>query len=728
MSSRLRRCLAALVLVALVTASAPAVAGERADTPVSSGDVVVRFERGAGPRVRAELARRGVRVRKSTYGDRGVVVAVPAGQDASQFAAALSLADGVELAAPNGRIKPLWTPNDTLYPTQWNLPAIQMPAAWDVERGSATTLVAVIDTGVQLDHPDLVANLDQSLDYDFASGDDVPEDEQGHGTHVSGILAAVTNNSTGVAGISPGVRLAALKIMGATDGSVSDLVDAIYYAADIGADVVNMSVGEPLDITKPGDAAEARAMQAAVDYARARDVVLVGAAGNDGSAHVYYPAACDGVITVAATSRSNVVATYSNHGPQVDIAAPGGEFGYPAVLANGINSTFFGSTYKYLTGTSMASPHVAAAAALLRSHEPAANAEEVTDSLLYSALDIGPVGLDEYSGHGLLRVANALAALEVASPNVTRLSGVDRYATALATSSMTFASGASTVTVLASGEDFPDALAASGLAGAYGGALLLTGRSALPVGLVSELDRLGTTDVVVVGGSAAVSENVITQLIAEGFAVVRVAGTDRYQTAAAVAGKLRDVVGTADLPQAFLVRGDGYADALAVAPLAYSQHRPVLLTTPGALVPATRAALESLATTGVVIAGGESAVSTAALDEIAGLAGVVSVVRWAGTDRYDTAAVVAGRALDEGLATADCFGVATGLGFPDALAGGAACGVRGGVLLLTDPLVLPAPAKSLIIARGHDGTDVLVFGGTSAVSLAVEDELGRIRY
>ncbi|MGB4592341.1 MAG: S8 family serine peptidase, partial [Coriobacteriia bacterium] len=663
-----------------------------------------------------------------TYGDRGVVVAVPAGQDAERFAAALASADGVALAAPNGRIEPLWTPNDTLYPTQWNLPAIQMPAAWDVERGSATVLVAVVDTGVQLDHPDLAAGFDLSVDYDFAHGDDVAEDEQGHGTHVSGILAAVTDNAAGVAGIAPDVRLVPLKIMGAGDGSVSDLVDAIYYAADIGADVINMSVGEPLDVSKPGDAAEARMMQDAIDYAVERDVVLVGAAGNDGSTYVYYPAACDGVITVGATNRSNVVAAYSNHGPQVDIAAPGGEFGFPAVLANGINSTYLGSTYRYLAGTSMASPHVAAAAALLRSHAPAANAGEVTDSLLFSALDIGAVGWDEYSGHGLLRVADALAALEVASPNVTRLSGSNRYETALAASRTTFASGDSTVTVLASGEDFPDALAASGLAGAHNGALLLTGQAALPTGLAAELDRLGTAEVVVVGGTAAISPDVITQLMAEGFSVRRVQGADRYQTAAAVAEEIRDVVGTAMLSQAFLVRGDGYADALAVAPLAYSQRRPVLLTTSGSLAPAARTALESLGATGVVVAGGESAVSTAVLDEAAGLAGVASVVRWAGTDRYDTAAVVAGHALDEGLATADCFGVATGLGFPDALAGGAACGVRGGVVLLTDPFALPASTKSLIVTRGHDGTDIFVFGGTSVVALAVEDELARIRY
>ncbi|MHB1340654.1 MAG: S8 family serine peptidase [Coriobacteriia bacterium] len=728
MQLRLRRVFAAFVLVALVAGTVPAYAGDDAPTG-SASEVIVRFEDGGRGRALAGLVRRGIRVRRGMYGARGAVVEVPPGRSASSLAEELSSLDGVTLAAPNGRIVPLWTPNDSLYHVQWALPAIQMPGAWDVERGSASVRVAVIDTGAQISHPDLAANLDLTLDYDFADNDDVADDELGHGTHVAGIIAAVADNAAGTAGVAPGVRIVPIKTIGGSgSGSVSDLVDAIYYAADIGADVANMSLGEPLNLANVSDLAEARVMQEAVDYARAHDVVLVGATGNDGSGNVYYPAACDGVISVAAVSRSNTITSYSNHGAQVDIAAPGGDFGYPSVLANGIISTYPTGIYKYLTGTSMASPHVAGAAALLRSHEPAALAEEIEDSLLYSALDIGAAGWDEFSGHGLLQVADALAALDVASLNVARVSGSNRYNTALALSGTSFGPGESTVTVLASGEDFPDALAASGLAGAHRGALLLTTRTGLPAGLLAELERLGSSDVVLVGGPAAISPEVEEALMADGLTVSRVQGSNRYATAAAVAEEIRDVTGSATLPAAFLVRGDGYADALAVAPLAYADARPVLLTRPDALAPDARIALESLETTGVIIAGGESAVSPAALIELQSVGGIVGIERWAGADRYDTAAVVAGKALDAGLASPGYFGVATGVGFADALAGGVTAGARGGVLLLTDPQTLPVPVVSLLAARGYDGADVVVYGGTLAISRAVEDALARIRY
>ncbi|MEN6430655.1 MAG: S8 family peptidase, partial [Coriobacteriales bacterium] len=419
--TRPRRMVIAFVITAVLSSSAPVFAHVTSGPPSDVCEVVVRLENGAGPAVRAVLARRRLNVKKETYKGRGLLVRVPPGRSAEEVAAELSSLDGVSIATPNGRVRALWTPSDSLHPQQWGMGAIQMPAAWDIERGDSAVTVAVIDTGAQLDHPDLAGNLDIASDYDFADDDNTADDTNGHGTHVCGIIAAVTDNATGVAGVAPGVRVLPLKIIDESGyGSISDLADAIMYATDHGADVVNMSLGEALDLTRPSDAAQAQYMQEAIDYAFTRDVVLIAAAGNasEGATSVFYPAACDGVIAVAATARSGEVASYSCYGPEVDIAAPGGD---GTIRQNLIISTFLGSAYQYMQGTSMASPHVAGAAALLRSHVATASASRVANALVYSAADISPEGWDEHSGHGLLQVASALEDLHIPSPSVERL-------------------------------------------------------------------------------------------------------------------------------------------------------------------------------------------------------------------------------------------------------------------------------------------------------------------
>jgi subtilisin family serine protease len=724
------RAIAVIVTAAMLLGFA-APAGARTDAHVSvhppATGVIVRWETGSGRQVRTELARRGLSVRRGMYRDRGAVVTIPEGSDAAALTETLSQLPGVRVAAEDRAVmRPLWTPNDPLYGTQWSYSRTQAESAWDIERGQSFVEVAVIDTGVDLDHPDLVANLDFEHGYDFVSRDTTPNDLNGHGTHVTGIVAASSNNATGVAGTAPGVRVVPIKVIGAYTGTTADFIEGLEYAADLGVDVANMSLGSTAaDIGAEGIVL----MQEAVDYARSKGVVLIAATGNsatsssyDPATGIYYPAACVGVIGVGATGRYDALAGYSNYGPQVDIVAPGGDDTFS------IRSTYPNDRYAYLSGTSMACPQVAGAVALLLSHVPAATAAEVEAALLSTTEDRGVPGWDQYYGYGLLQMRAALDALEAPSPQVFRLEGPDRYATTLAVSRSVFDTGTATTTVIASGENFPDALAASSLAGACGGPLLLTRTSSLPDGLLDELARISTTRVVIVGGEAAVGASVSEALMTAGFAVERVAGADRYETAAAVAEKLMGVLGVTKLPTAFLARGDLFPDALAAAPFAHAQGIPVLLTRPSALPTQTLAALASVEATEIVVLGSSSAVGTGVVGTLTTLPGAVSVSRWQGVDRYATAAQIARDGTGRGWATGSYFGVATGVDFPDALAGSVACGSNHGALLLTHPTVLSSYARDVLQEFGSDGVSLAILGSSSAVSKEVEGELMRIRY
>jgi len=318
--------------------------------------------------------------------------------------------------------------------------------------------------------------------------------------------------------------------------------------------------------------------------------------------------------------------------------------------------------------------------------------------------------------------------MAVPSPQVFRLEGPDRYSTSIAVSRSLFETGIATTTVIASGENFPDALAASSLAGAYGGPLLLTRRTALPAGVLAELDRIGTTHVVIVGGTAAVAASVATALSGAGITVERVAGTDRYATADAVAAELMSVLGATTLPTAFVARGDLFPDALAAAPLAYAQGIPVFLTRPGSLPSATGATLAGIGASEVVVLGSSSAVGTGVVESLTSLPGSITVSRWEGIDRYATADAIARNGITRGWANATFFGVATGTDFPDALSGGGLCGANGGVLLLTSPSVLSPGAEAIVQELGGDGVPVAIIGSATAVANGVQGDLMRIRY
>ncbi|PKQ37653.1 MAG: hypothetical protein CVT59_06305 [Actinobacteria bacterium HGW-Actinobacteria-1] len=307
---------------------------------------------------------------------------------------------------------------------------------------------------------------------------------------------------------------------------------------------------------------------------------------------------------------------------------------------------------------------------------------------------------------------------------LVRMQGANRYATGL--SIVRGTTLASKYAIIASGANYPDALSAAGVAGAYEAPLLLTNPTTLLDDLKVQLIELGVTDVIVIGGTPAVSSGVYTTLDNMGFnSVERLAGTDRYATSAACAARVAQITGT--VPGAFVVRGDSFPDALAVAPFAYTQAMPVLLTRTTALPAGIASFLDVNNVADVYIAGGTSAVSGAVATSLDGLnEGTTAVTRIAGDDRYETARKVADFGVGAGWGTYSFVGVATGSNFPDALAGGVGCGRMNGVMLLTKPTALSPWCAGAITANAGSIERVAVFGSSAAVSAGVYNAINAL--
>ena len=305
----------------------------------------------------------------------------------------LSSAGSTAIANPT-----LKGPNDPMYSKQWNLQNIDIESAWQETQGEGIT-VAVIDTGVS-QVPDL-KETEFVPGYDFVNDRAAADDDNGHGTHVAGTIAQSTNNGYGVAGIAYQANIMPLKVLGASGGgTTADIAEAIKFAADNEADVINMSLG---------GGGESSAMKEAIAYARNKGVVIIAAAGNANRNAAGYPARYEGVIGVSATDSSAEKAPYSNFGAGVDIAAPGGntkngEAG--GILQNTIDGRSGNSVFAAFQGTSMASPHVAGVAALVKA-SGIENPDEIAQILKESARPVAEDPLNHF-GAGHLDAAAAV--------------------------------------------------------------------------------------------------------------------------------------------------------------------------------------------------------------------------------------------------------------------------------------------------------------------------------
>lgn len=348
--------------------------------PISS--VLVKFKATVGADKRTKiLAGRGRVAEKIPRLGVFEVKVDPAQVDES--VSALKKDPSVEYAEPNRLRSMLVTPNDTYYKRQWAYGNMGGPKGWDVENGTTSPVtIAVVDTGVDLTHPDLKSKVVSG--YDTINNDDDPSDDHGHGTHVAGIAAAITNNTAGVAGTDWGAKIMPVKVLSG-DGWGTDVTvaEGIIWAADHGAKVINMSLG---------GYGFSQTMQDATDYANEKGVVICAAAGNEATTDILYPAGNSGVLGIAALDVDGARAWFSNYNSSVDLAAPG-----VYVL-----STFWrdGHAYAYLSGTSMATPFASGTAALVASRFPTLSSSEIASRLQSHSVDLGPLGRDNYYGYG----------------------------------------------------------------------------------------------------------------------------------------------------------------------------------------------------------------------------------------------------------------------------------------------------------------------------------------
>ncbi len=684
--------------------------------------------------------------------------------------------------------------------------------------------VAIVDTGIDATHPDL--NVVGGIN--CSSADRTAwRDDNGHGTHVAGTVAAL-DNDIGVVGVAPGARLWAVRILDA-DGSGLlswylcglDWIAAQRDPSDASRpliEAVNMSVAKWGSDDGACGSLNGDLLHAAICRLVAGGITVVAAAANDsGPASLRVPAAYDEVITVSALADTDgrpgglggdkcwswggydvddTFADFSNYGPDVDLIAPG----------KCIWSTKPGNTYGWSSGTSMAAPHVTGAVALYKASRPAATPAEVKRALQYLGstnwagwtdpdgapdllLDvsrIGPLGsvsmtpspasvsLTDAGGSSTVTLTFARASVleeltisvtgapagmsasldratlfgfeattanltvtvtrglpsgtyplavraswhgttatatvpVVITEGVTRLAGPDRYATAAAISAATFAPGVPVVYV-ATGLNFPDALAGAAAAGHIGAPLLLVATTTVPTATVTELARLKPKRIVVLGSTGVVAQMIVDQI--SGFTtegVTRLAGPDRYATAAAISA----ATFAPGVPVVYVATGLNFPDALAGAAAAGHIGAPLLLVATTTVPTATVTELARLKPKRIVVLGSTGVVAQMIVDQISGFT-TEGVTRLAGPDRYATAAAISAATFAPGVPVVY---VATGLNFPDALAGAAAAGHIGAPLLLVATTTVPT-ATVTELARLKPKR-IVVLGGSSTVSTGV---------
>jgi len=403
--------------------------------PAAEAELIVRWKPQATKR--SLIAESMVRVRsvgRATWLYR--MSSSPAAGEVERLLERLRSRPDVEYAEPNHVRRPFATPSDKWYPYQWNLKAINLERGWELSTGSSSLVVAVVDTGILPNHPDLQGRLLPGYDFildkaNSADGDswdadptdtDDKSSSRFHGTLVAGILGAASNNKLGITGVTWGCRILPVRALGVTGGKDSDIVAAIRWAAGLPvngappnptpAKVINLSFGDP---------AYGQTLADAIQDVQQRGVIVVAAAGNYNNSEVNYPAGYDNVISVGATRRDGSRAGYSNHGPSIDVMAPGGDIGQfladmPPCSDNhpcpaGVVSTFYDSSssqysYRFYDGTSLAAPAVTGVVALMVSINPNLDARETLRVLRGTANPASQC--TEGCGAGLIDAAYAL--------------------------------------------------------------------------------------------------------------------------------------------------------------------------------------------------------------------------------------------------------------------------------------------------------------------------------
>jgi len=682
--------------------------------------IIVRYKPKTSEQRKASLRQmEGLKVLRS-YSKWNLDVVVPQTGSVAEAIKRLQRRSDVVEVIPNKRLKRYGADitREPLFAQQWGLHNVGQPiqgvsGKTDVDVNApeavravtgAGVVVAVIDSGVDVTHPDLVGRIwvnpreipgngvdddgngyvDDVNGWDFINQDPTVFDpgwDDDHGTHVAGIIAASVNGK-GVVGVAPDAKIMPLKIFDGDYGDLWAALDAIAYADAMGAKIANISWGA-------SSSAEDAFLYDIMARSRLLFVVAAGNEDLDIEDDPQSPASFNlpNQITVAATDWLGNITYYSNYSSKlVHIAAPGDEI---------LSTVSAPRLYEYHSGTSMAAPFVTGVAALVWSKSPSLTAEQVRSVILTYSKPLP--GSEPYTVTGrMVDAQRALAGLQT-----KRIGGADRYETAVSLSRQRFNPGVPVV-YLATGQQYPDALTAVPVAGKLGGPVLLVRRDTMPSAVAQELARLKPQRIVIVGGPAVVSTTV--EMAAKQYAprVERLYGADRYGTAV----KLSSSTFASGVSVAFVTTGTNFPDALVVGPAAIRLGGPVLLTKPTVLPAAVKQELQRLKPKKIVVLGGPSVVSNTVVNELARIA---PVERWYGADRYATAAIVAQKT---GTSAATVY-LATGRDFPDALAAGVVAGNSGAPILLVNGATIPVVIHDRLSQAPP--TNLMVVGGPGAV-------------
>lgn len=632
---------------------------------------------------------------------------------------------------------------DPSYSKQWGLSKAEVQKAWELGATGAGITIATIDTGVDVNHPDLKNNLVEGYNaITGKTGLSAVQDNNGHGTHVAGIAAAGLNGE-GIVGVAYQAKIMPIKAMDRSGEGTDDIVaDGIIWAVDHGARIINLSFGS---------SEETNILRDAIQYAQAKGALLIAAAGNKDASNSYasitFPAAEPGVLAVTATNSEDQLASFSLTGPQAGLAAPGVN----------IFSDYWQNRSGYATadGTSMASPFVAGVAALVWGLYPELTAEEVKILLENSALDIGAPGRD--SNYGFGRV-NAYWAVRFASkpedlPSPAKVTWVGGRVQG-ETSQESSTSEVLTVPPRAFGLDtekqvtvqlsslreapgFPQGI----IPGGDGILVKWEGISqkTLSLNVLLKSDQIPTSNSlgylyhwtgsrwIKVGGGTGLAEMTqgITAGITEpgiyqvGFEALpeenRIAGEDRIQTAVQIS-QANFLTG---VDTVLLARSDDFPDALAGAPLAYKYHAPILLTEVTTLPDSVLQELKRLNPQKIILLGGTGAISTTVEAKLKSLA---TVQRIGGANRFATASGIAAELGMLGEAV-----LVNGSNYPDAITMAAIAAQRGVPILLTEKNSLPPETDSTLKKYSVSRTEII--GGEGVVSSQILKSLpSPIRY
>lgn len=558
--------------------------------------------------------------------------------------------------------------------SSWGVNHLNTSEYWNRNFTGKGVKIAVIDSGIS-QHEDLVVSGGISFVPNVSSYND----DNGHGTHVAGIIGA-KNNNIGVVGTAPDASIFAVKVLDQDGyGYPSAVIAGIDWAITNKMDIINLSLGFEYDLDS---------LKQIVDKAYNSGIIVVAAGGNSGNSdgtgdNVAYPARYESVIGVAAIDPLNKRASFSATGNPIEISAPGVDI--VSTIPSATNP--MSHEYASASGTSMAAPFVSGYLALLKEAYPFEPIQNIRMKLQSSAIDLGTSGRDPHFGFGL------------AHHNLTgpeRVNGKNRFEVAVNISKKGWKT--SDTVFVSNYYAFADALSAAPLAYKHNAPILLTHSDKLTDLTKEEITRLQAKNVVIIGGTGSVSPQVEAEIRSLNTTVTRISGKDRFEVSYNIASHLNSN------SQAIIANGLIFPDALAIAPYAAKNQIPILLTSSNNIPGKVKEALIQRGVTNTLVIGGEGTINNNVVSQLP------SPTRIAGKDRYEVSTNI----MNQLNIKSSKVYIATGLSFADALTGSVLMAKNNTSILLTRKDALPDSVLTNINMNNY--TSYIVLGGTGSVS------------